>query len=216
VKRTIALLLCLGLVGVASSTASAAVKNAGAGVSKAAVASAAAEMDSVAALEKAVAKDSTNFDNLYRLGVAYLDRDRPQEAQAILTRARDLRPRDHRVLVNLGVAMDAAGHAKQAQDTYRSALAVAPDDSVAICRLANSLHSDQKDGEAMQLLTQLIQKAPTAYCAYFTMGVAFADAGLYRDAIRMWRRVVELAPASPEAASAKESIDVLEKFIATP
>jgi DUF1365 family protein len=45
------------------------------------------------------------------------------------------------------------------------------------------------------------------------MGVAFADAGIYRDAIRMWRKVVELAPDSPEAVSAKESIDVLEKFL---
>ena len=53
-----------------------------------------------------------------------------------------------------------------------------------------------------------------AHCAYFTMGVAFADAGLYRDAIRMWKKVVELAPASPEAQSAKESVDVLERFLA--
>jgi hypothetical protein len=45
------------------------------------------------------------------------------------------------------------------------------------------------------------------------MGVAFADAGLYRDAIRMWQKVVELAPDSPEAISAKESIDVLSKYL---
>jgi len=45
------------------------------------------------------------------------------------------------------------------------------------------------------------------------MGVAFADAGLYRDAIRMWKKVVELAPSSAEAQSAKESIDVLERFL---
>ena len=43
--------------------------------------------------------------------------------------------------------------------------------------------------------------------------MAFADAGIYRDAIRMWKKVVELAPGSPEAVSAKESIEVLEKFV---
>ena len=43
--------------------------------------------------------------------------------------------------------------------------------------------------------------------------MAFADAGIYRDAIRMWKKVVELAPGSPEAVSAQESIDVLEKFV---
>jgi len=30
----------------------------------------------------------------------------------------------------------------------------------------------------------------------------------------MWKKVVELAPGSPESQSAKESIDVLERFLA--
>jgi cytochrome c-type biogenesis protein CcmH/NrfG len=63
------------------------------------------------------------------------------------------------------------------------------------------------------MLRDVIKKRPQAYCAYFTLGVAFADVGLYRDAIRMWRKVVEIAPTSAEAVSARESIEVLEKFI---
>ena len=43
--------------------------------------------------------------------------------------------------------------------------------------------------------------------------MAFADAGIYKDAIRVWRKVIELAPNSSEANSAKESIEVLEKFV---
>ena len=66
------------------------------------------------------------------------------------------------------------------------------------------------------MLRKIIAEKPQAYCAYFTLGVAFADAGLYRDAIRMWRKVVDIAPASPEAVSAKESIEVLEKFLHQP
>jgi hypothetical protein len=59
----------------------------------------------------------------------------------------------------------------------------------------------------------VLQRTPGSYCAYFTLGVAFADAGIYRDAIRMWQKVVELAPGSPEALSAQESITVLQKFV---
>jgi cytochrome c-type biogenesis protein CcmH/NrfG len=66
----------------------------------------------------------------------------------------------------------------------------------------------------MKALRETLAKAPNAYCAYFTLGVAFADAGIYRDAVRMWQKVVALAPDSPEAVSAKESIEVLEKFLA--
>src|SRR6185369_7252380 len=40
----------------------------------------AAGPDSIKTLEAAVAKDSMNFDKNYRLGVAYLDRDRAQDA----------------------------------------------------------------------------------------------------------------------------------------
>ena len=49
------------------------------------------------------------------------------------------------------------------------------------------------------MLRDLIVKRPNAHCAYFTLGVAFADAGIYKDAVRMWKKVVELAPTSPEA-----------------
>lgn len=174
---------------------------------------AAAPVDSLGLLEKAVARDSSKFDNLYRLGVLYLDRERMVEASRVLAKANQLKPNDLKVLVNLGIAADALGSADTAQEWYGKALAVAPDDSIAMCRMASSKYAQGKYDEAMGLLRELIRKKPGAYCAYFTLGVSFADAGLYRDAIRQWRKVVELAPSSPEALSAKESIDVLEKFL---
>jgi len=169
--------------------------------------------DSLALLEKAVAKDSTKFDNLYKLGVMYLDRDRPAEAVRVLARANKVKAKNTKVLVNLGAAYDALGNADVAQENYRSALAVTPGDSVANCRLASSLYSQGKHAEAMDILRGTIVQKPNSYCAYFTLGVAFADAGIYRDAVRMWQKVITLAPESPEAVSAKESIEVLEKFI---
>lgn len=199
-RLAVALLACLGLAAAAPALAADA---------KAAV----APVDSLALLEKAVARDSSKFDNLYRLGVLYLDRERMVEASRVLAKANQVKPNDLKVLVNLGIAADALGSADAAQDWYGKALKVAPDDSIAMCRMASSKYAQGKYDEAMGLLRELIRKKPAAYCAYFTLGVSFADAGLYRDAIRQWRKVVELAPASPEALSAKESIDVLEKFL---
>jgi len=172
-----------------------------------------AVVDSVGLLEHAVAKDSTKFDNLYKLGVLYLDRDRVPEATRVLLKASQLRPKDVKTLVNLGASYDAAGQAPEAQLYYRKAMAIAPDDSVAMCRLASSLYAQSKYADAVDMLRGIIAKRPQAYCAYFTLGVAFADVGLYRDAIRMWQKVVDIAPTSPEAVSARESIEVLEKFI---
>ena len=171
--------------------------------------------DSLVILEKAVARDSTKFDNLYRLGVLYLDRERMVDAEKVFTKAHQLKPKDVKVLVNLGASQDQRGHSKDAQDNYRKALEIAPGDSVASCRLASSLYTTGGQSEAIDILRDVIAKKPRSHCAYFTLGVAFADAGIYRDAIRMWKKVVELAPGSPEAVSAKESIDVLEKFVGT-
>ena len=51
-----------------------------------------------------------------------------------------------------------------------------------------------------------LEYAVTDDMLLLALGVAFADAGIYRDAIRMWRKVVELAPDSPEAVSAKPTL----------
>jgi Flp pilus assembly protein TadD len=216
-------LLCLGLAASAVTLARAqgatgakvAGKSSAAAPARVAVAkpAPAAAADSLPPLEKAVAKDSTRFDDLYRLGVTYLDRDKVDEAIKVLTKAHALRPADHRVSVNLGAALDASGRPVLAQGYYREVLAQFPGDSVAACRLASSLYSQSKYAEATGLLREIIKKSPQAFCAYFTLGVAFADAGIYKEAIRMWNKVVELAPTSPEAVSARESIDVLEKFV---
>lgn len=172
-----------------------------------------AVVDSLALLEHVVARDSSKFDNLYKLGVMYIDHDRLDDAVTVLTKATKLRPKSSAALVNLGAAHDAKGQATQAQGYYRQALDISPGDSLAMCRLASSLYAQSKYQEAIDLLRQAIQEKPGSFCAYFYLGVAFADAGIYRDAIRMWKKVVDLAPNSSEAMSAKESIDVLEKFV---
>ena len=177
---------------------------------------AAAPTDSLVILERAVARDSSKFDNLYRLGIMYLDREKNAEATRVFDKANRVKPKNVKVLVNLGVAYDNLGRADDAQKYYRQAIAIAPTDSLASCRLATSLYAQGKHGESMNLLRELIGKQPRSYCAYFTMGVAFADAGIYRDAIRYWKKVIEIAPTSPEAQSAKESIDVLERILAGP
>ena len=215
-SRPVLLVACLALV-LAGPARAADTKQAITSAPKAAAAAPAAKVaaapDSMALLEKSVAKDSTNFDNLYRLGVVYLDRDRVPEATRVLERAVKVKPRDLKALVNLGAAYDAAGKPGDAQTCYSRALEVSPGDSVAMCRMASSLYAQQNYAKAMDVLRQVISGRPNSHCAYFTLGVAFADAGLYRDAIRMWNRVVELAPESPEAISARESMDVLTRYL---
>lgn len=164
-------------------------------------------------LERAVARDSSKVDNLYKLGVLYLDQDRAPDATQVLTRAVVVDPKNVKALVNLGVAWDASGKSQTAQRYYEKALEISPRDPVAKCRLASSIYAQSQYARAVDLLREVVRENPDSHCGYFTLGVAFADAGIYRDAIRMWKKVVELAPESQEAISARESIEVLEKFV---
>lgn len=164
-------------------------------------------------LERAVARDSSKVDNLYRLGVHYLDLDRSLDAARVLTRAVVVDPKNVKALVNLGVAWDAGGNPQLAQGYYEKALEISPRDPVAKCRLASSIYAQSQYARAVDLLREVVRENPDSHCGYFTLGIAFADAGIYRDAIRMWKKVVEIAPESQEAISARESIEVLEKFV---
>jgi len=169
--------------------------------------------DSLGLLEREVARDSTQFDNLFRLGVMYMDRDRLIPAIQVFQKATQLDPNHTKAWVNLGAAYDASNAPEKAQAYYQKALSISPGDPVALCRMASSVYAQGRQGEAMDMLREAIETDPSSYCAYFTLGVAFADAGIYREAIRMWRKVVQYGSGTPEAASAMESIDVLERFL---
>ncbi len=169
--------------------------------------------DSLPRLEAAVKRDSTNAKALYRLGIAYLDRDRATEAARMFQKAVISKPDYVEAWVNLGAAEDAEGHGGMARTHYRQALILRPDDEIAMCRLASSFYAVGIRDSAMEVLRTQIKNNPKSHCAYFTLGVAFADAGMFRDAIQAWQQVVANAPTSPEAESAGESIKLLQEYL---
>jgi tetratricopeptide (TPR) repeat protein len=168
--------------------------------------------DTLRVLEQEVAADSS-YENLYRLGVAYLDRDRAVEAVRIFRRCTELKPKEIKSWVNYGASQDAIGHGGDARVAYRQALGIDSDDEIALCRLSASLYAGSYRSAAMDTLRLTIRKHPRSYCAYFTLGVAFADAQIYEEAIRAWEKVVEFAPNTPEAQSATESISTLRQLL---
>ena len=172
-----------------------------------------APVDSLARLEAAVKKDSTNARNQYRLGVAYLDKDRPQEALRAFHAATKAKPDYIEAWVNMGSSPDEIGHGGLSRTAYRQALALRPDDEIALCRMASSYYAVGMKDSAMDVLRETIAKHPRSHCSYFTLGVGFADGGMFREAIAAWEKVVEYAPGSPEAESAKESVRLLKEYL---
>ncbi len=173
----------------------------------------AAPVDSLVSLEAAAKKDPTNARAQYRLGVAYLDRDRPAEASQAFVAATKAKPDYLEAWVNLGAAWDAVGRAELARAAYGEALAIRADDEIALCRFASSYYAQGKKDSAMIMLRKTMAVHPKSHCSYFTLGVAFADGGMFREAIAAWGKVIEYAPGSPEAESATESVKLLKEYL---
>ena len=172
-----------------------------------------APADSLPALEAAVKKDSTDAVKQYRLGVAYLDRDRPQEAMRAFQAATRAKPDYLEAWVNLGASHDAIGHGFDARIAYRRALTIRPEDEIAMCRLASSFYAMGQKDSAMMVLRETLARHPRSHCSYFTLGVAFADGGMFREAIAAWQKVSEYSPGSLEAESANESVRLLKEYL---
>jgi Flp pilus assembly protein TadD len=203
----------IAFTGVASCELSARAAAAKPAATKPAAKATKAPADSLPRLMAAVKKDSTDAKAAYKLGIAYLDRDQPIEAIKSFTLATKNKPDYVEAWVNLGAAQDANGHGSDARAAYRTALSIRPTDEIAMCRLASSFYAVGMRDSAMEVMRNQIKANPKASCAYFTLGVAFADAGMFRDAIKSWQKVVEYSPGSPEAESAGESIKLLQEYL---
>jgi len=174
---------------------------------------AAAPGDSMARLKAAVDKDSTNAQAQYRYGLGLLDNDRPLEATRAFHAAVTTKPDFLEAWVNLGAAHDAVGHGALARGAYSQALALRKNDEIALCRMASSYYAVGMKDSAMVVLRQTLAAHPRSHCSYFTLGVAFADGGMFREAIAAWQKVAEFAPGSLEAESANESVRLLKEYL---
>ena len=76
-----------------------------------------------------------------------------------------------------------------------------------------TLYANNLRSSAMDTLRLTLKQHPESYCAYFTLGVAFADAQMFREAVRAWEKVTEYGKDTPEAQAAQESINSLLQIL---
>ena len=60
--------------------------------------------------------------------------------------------------------------------------------------LGNTYYAQRKYPEAMDLYRKALAIEPEAPHALYSMGVAFADAGMFREAVNYWLRVSKAEP----------------------
>ena len=170
----------------------------------------------ISRLQKQLAASPKNYRVMFDLGNAYADANKEEEAKEMLEKAIALNPKYVEAMVNLGGLYSDQEQHDEAIKWFQKALSMDPENCKARSNLGNSYYAQQRYPDAMFEYRRAIEKDPNCYSAMYNIAVAFADAGLFRDAVTYWKKVEQVAPGTEAARSARENINILDRFTQPP
>jgi tetratricopeptide (TPR) repeat protein len=160
-----------------------------------------------------VAADSLNAEFRYELANALHDSGKKHEALLHYDKAVSIKSDYLEAMVNRGAVLNELGRIDDAMASFEQALSVNPRDPRALLNLGNSLYALKRYDDALTRYHQALDSDSTFAEGHYYIGIAFADAGIYREAIREWRKVIKIAPNSELARNAKDNMEVLMVFL---
>ena len=170
----------------------------------------------ISRLEKLRDANPKNYRTLFDLGNAYAEASKEEEAKDAYLKAIGLNGKYVEAMVNLGGLYSDQDQQDEAVKWFEKALGLDPENCKARSNLGNAYYAQQRYPDAMFEYRRSIEKDPSCYSAMYNIAVAFADAGLFRDAVNWWKKVEQTAPGSEAARSARENINILERFTQAP
>jgi tetratricopeptide (TPR) repeat protein len=170
----------------------------------------------VARLEKQKAAEPKNYRVHFELGNAYVDAGKEEKAKESFEQAILLNPKYVEAMVNLGGLYTDLEQPEEAIPHFEKALSIDPENCKARSNLGNSYYALQRYPDAMFEYNRAVEMDPNCYSAMYNIAVAFADAGLFRDAVKWWKKVDRTAPGTEAARNARENVSILERFTASP
>ncbi len=127
------------------------------------------------------------------VGFVELRRGRWKEADAALSRAIDLDPRESQSMRNRGILRHRQGRTRDAYADLTNALKVDPDDVDAMSELVRIYERADKTAEARPLLERITRARPRSLDAWLDLALVLPPA----EALVAVRRAEKLAPNSP-------------------
>ncbi len=167
-------------------------------------------------LKQRLADNSRDHEAAYELAKHYYNQGNRDQAEKGFRRVLSIKSDYVPALVNLGVVLNEAGKSEEAIPFFDQALAASPGDGLALCHKGQALYALKRHEEAIRLYLQALELHPGFQLAHYWLGIAFADAGIYREALVEWRRVVSIDPESEIGRAAAEGIEVVQPLISGP
>ncbi|WP_203074321.1 tetratricopeptide repeat protein [Falsiroseomonas ponticola] len=141
-----------------------------------------------AALQRVIELDGTSPERLVRLGSMHLRAGNLAAAEAAFTSARALSPRHAGAHAGLALTFDMLGDTARAQEAYRQARIVAPNDWTIRSNQAVSLLLAKRLAEAERTLAPAEREADAPQRARHNLALILAARGEHARVVRLLRR----------------------------
>jgi Flp pilus assembly protein TadD len=148
----------------------------------------------VVSLRRAVAASPEDTSAAALLGAYLNEAGRPKEAAEVLRVYADHPEPDLDVLMPLGAALSQSGRTREAIATFEKALSIDPTNAQAKANLGTVYLTIRDYAKARAVLEASLVLDPDVSRAHNALGVIAAETGRLDDAVRHWRRAVELNP----------------------
>ena len=157
------------------------------------------QLDALQELQTAVQLDPKNFDYRYRLGSAYLDLDKPDEAIKELKSAAALDTTRADAWQLLGVAQERTNDLAAATFAFAKAVALKPGDDNFRNGYAQLLTATRQPLKAIDQALIILRKSPANVPARINLGYAYLKMGEYQKAEKTYQDLLALDPGSVAA-----------------
>jgi tetratricopeptide (TPR) repeat protein len=149
----------------------------------------------------------------FQLGVAFHESQMPDSAEHYYIKAYQSDPDLAKAHVNLGVLYDGRGDVPRALVEFQVALSIDPDDILALSHAAFMQFLLGMHERADERISRAIELDPESPQPHFYLAIFFWESGIYREALREWERVIDIAPQSDLAARARENIALMQNAL---
>jgi protein O-GlcNAc transferase len=143
---------------------------------------------------EAIEADPANCDAMLNLAGIKISANLLDDAQALLTAARTIRPTDPNILAALANVHQARGDNAQAETYYRDAIARRPDLALAHANLGRLLYHTDRLEDAIESYLEALKIDPSLATIHANLGAALVSAGRLDDAERSLSLAMSLAP----------------------
>ena len=143
--------------------------------------------DAIAAYRDALARDYEHQNALFSLALAYKDEGRLDEARVGFERARELDPRNGKVLWQLADLWMRKGDSARAEAIITDALERKVDEHRLLLKLGESRIEAKRFDEAERALKAALEKKPGLALAQFDLGLVYEGQGQIDKAIDVLR-----------------------------